>query len=157
MLIVINSLSVSFSLCLINRQACLFLAGIQTKRETWGVDNDSNFPGHTNSKVHILFPHRLASSTMASWKMLRFNLFHTECGYVFESSTSSSAPAIQTLPSTSFSIQVNGVGVMNACRGQTMSPFRPQVSKWNSQQCTGQEVILVWNSNKLLSSQHLGR
>lgn len=58
---------------------------------------------------------------------------------------------------TSFPIQGNGVGVMNSCRGQTMSPLWPPVCKWNSQQSTGQEVILVYSLGTRLCREHSGR
>lgn len=93
----------------------------------------------------------------ASWKMLRVNLWQPKCGYVFEASTFPSALLIPPFPGTSFPIQGNGVGVMNSCRVQTMSPLWPPVCKWNSQQSTGQEVILVYSLGTLLCGEHSGR
>lgn len=46
---------------------------------------------------------------------------------------------------------------MNSCRGQTMSPLWPPVCKWNSQQSTGQEVILVYSLGTRLCREHSGR
>lgn len=86
----------------------------------------------------------------ASGKMLKVNLWQPKCGYVFEASTFPSALLIPPFPGTSFPIQGNGVGVMNSCRVQTMSPLWPPVCKWNSQQSTGQEVIVVYSLGALL-------
>lgn len=76
--------------------------------------------------------------------MLGVNLWQPKRRDSFEATAVPSALLILPFRWTSFSIQSNGVGVINSCGAQTMSPLWPPVCKWNSQQSTRQEVILAY-------------
>lgn len=167
-----QSLSLSFSLCLINklRHVCSWQSVRERERQSCR-EGEIKIP--ISPVTHIIrytlclltdWHRARLDAAAASWKMLRVNLWQPKCDHVFEAGTFASALLIPPFFSlffffwgTSFPIQGNGVGVMNSCRGQTMSPLWPPVCKWNSQQSTGQEVILVYSLGTRLCREHSGR